>query len=89
MSAITLILVLLLCLPMADLPLSVGSSSSAIISDVDVCDADSPEILDRYLSVAEDFYSILNFSTVGFRVEKTEQNAAIALASRPERPPIG
>ncbi len=64
-----------------------GCGSSAIISDVDVCDEDSPEILYGYLSVPEGFYLVVNFSAVGFLVSKPEQNAVIAVASCLEKPP--
>jgi hypothetical protein len=86
-SAVILISVLLLCLPVGVYPMCLGGSSFEIITDIDVCDGDPPEVLHGYLSVTEDFYSLLNFPAVGFLVGKTQKNAAIALACRLERPP--
>lgn len=87
LSAVILTIVLFLCLPMAASPLHAGGSGSEIISDVDVCDEGSPEILYIFLSVPEGIYSIVNFSAVGYLGSKAEQSAVISVISRLEKPP--
>ncbi len=87
MSAVVLTIVLSLCLPMAASPLHAGGSSSETISDVDVCDEGSPEIFYIFTSVPEGFYSIMNFSAVGYLGSKAEQSAVVAVVSRLEKPP--
>ncbi len=86
LSAVVLTIVLSLCLPMAASPLYEGSSSEKI-SDIDVCDEDSPEIFYTYLSVPEGFYLIVNFSAAGYFGNRPQHNAVLAVSSPPEKPP--